>query len=290
MRSGAEMGRREKASFVCPLLKERTRLRDTGLVGFLNSKPSWGKKTLSNLCHLISVQSKLPYWPQVCSLCRHLEMWGRQWLGSGFGQIFHSDETPFPAPSGPGWNTAGGAGDNQREHQWRLSNWQLLQTAANPSSWLRCWSDWIHATMINLLTGKELILRIGILLQKVEDRAVNQQADRWLEQCTTTVFKLVLGNQTAICDFKLNWKATYSLTILLDCWMAFSNTQLVEKSIKEKLQRLFRTGIIVVKSQPIKTEFIQIGDWTADWAPYRKLAECRGGLCIGVMPTCMLNK
>lgn len=40
MRAGAELGRQEKASLDCPLLKERTRERETGLVGFLNSKPS----------------------------------------------------------------------------------------------------------------------------------------------------------------------------------------------------------------------------------------------------------
>lgn len=40
MRAGAELGRQEKASLDGPPLKERTRGRDTGLVGFLNSKPS----------------------------------------------------------------------------------------------------------------------------------------------------------------------------------------------------------------------------------------------------------
>lgn len=43
MRAGAELGRRANASFDCPPLKERTRYRDTGLVGFLNSKPSYKK-------------------------------------------------------------------------------------------------------------------------------------------------------------------------------------------------------------------------------------------------------
>lgn len=41
MRAGAELGRRANESFDCPPLKERTRHRDTGLVGFLNSKPSY---------------------------------------------------------------------------------------------------------------------------------------------------------------------------------------------------------------------------------------------------------
>lgn len=41
MRAGAELGREAKASLDCPPLKERTRGRETGLVGFLNSKPSW---------------------------------------------------------------------------------------------------------------------------------------------------------------------------------------------------------------------------------------------------------
>ena len=40
MSAGAELGRRAKASFSWPLLKERTRHRDAGLVGFLNSKHS----------------------------------------------------------------------------------------------------------------------------------------------------------------------------------------------------------------------------------------------------------
>lgn len=39
MRAGAELGRQEKASLAWPPLKERTRERETGLVGFLNSKP-----------------------------------------------------------------------------------------------------------------------------------------------------------------------------------------------------------------------------------------------------------
>lgn len=40
MRAGAELGRHASVSFVWPLLKERIRDRDTGLVGFLNSKLS----------------------------------------------------------------------------------------------------------------------------------------------------------------------------------------------------------------------------------------------------------
>lgn len=40
MRAGAELGRQEKASLDCALLKERRREREAGLVGFLNSKPS----------------------------------------------------------------------------------------------------------------------------------------------------------------------------------------------------------------------------------------------------------
>lgn len=44
MRAGAELGREAKASFKWPPWKERRRGRDTGLVGFLNSKPSYKKK------------------------------------------------------------------------------------------------------------------------------------------------------------------------------------------------------------------------------------------------------
>lgn len=44
MRAGAELGRQANASFDWLLLKERRRDRDTGLVGFLNSKPSCEKK------------------------------------------------------------------------------------------------------------------------------------------------------------------------------------------------------------------------------------------------------
>lgn len=38
--AGAELGRHANVSFVWPLLKERLRDRDIGLVGFLNSKLS----------------------------------------------------------------------------------------------------------------------------------------------------------------------------------------------------------------------------------------------------------
>lgn len=44
MRAGAELGRQAKASLDCPLLKDRPRHREAGLVGFLNSKLSWKKK------------------------------------------------------------------------------------------------------------------------------------------------------------------------------------------------------------------------------------------------------
>lgn len=41
MRAGAELGREANPSFSGPLVKERTRGRETGLVGFLNSNPSY---------------------------------------------------------------------------------------------------------------------------------------------------------------------------------------------------------------------------------------------------------
>lgn len=49
MRAGAELGRRANASFDWPPLKERTRHRDAGLVGFLNSKPSWKRNIFEEL-------------------------------------------------------------------------------------------------------------------------------------------------------------------------------------------------------------------------------------------------
>lgn len=51
MRAWAELGREAKASFRCPLLKERTRGRETGLVGFLNSKPSYKRDIGVNSSH-----------------------------------------------------------------------------------------------------------------------------------------------------------------------------------------------------------------------------------------------
>lgn len=57
MRAGAELGRQANVSFDWQLLKERMWDRDTGLVGFLNSKPSWKKKWI-NVKHFSQRLSK----------------------------------------------------------------------------------------------------------------------------------------------------------------------------------------------------------------------------------------
>lgn len=59
MRAGAEQGRWANASldWLPQLLKERLRDRDAGMVGFLNSKPSWKTKQNNKVSFLIGAVS-----------------------------------------------------------------------------------------------------------------------------------------------------------------------------------------------------------------------------------------